>query len=184
MRPLTTFNFEVDIRLPAEGTSGAAAPTGPALCQAAFAECDGLELTMQPKTVAEGGNNVMQPQLVGPVSYGQLTLKRGVTTTLDLWNWFSRVTRLDGYGLRADVTVRVYPTRAVLKPGDDAPGDGTDATPAITFQLRRCLPIKMRAPALNAKDGGVAIEEMQIAYERLQVKELAGTVSEQSAPAS
>ncbi|NBB73896.1 MAG: phage tail protein [Bacteroidetes bacterium] len=171
MRPLTTFNFEVDIRLPADGTADPNA-TGPALCKAAFAECDGLELTMQSKTLTEGGNNVAQIQLVGPVSYGQLTLKRGMTTTFDLWAWFSRVTRPDGYRLRADVTVRVYPTRSAAE------------EPAITFQLRRCLPVKMRAPALNAKDGGIAIEEMHIAYERLDVKELAGTVSDQSAPAA
>lgn len=175
MRPLATFNFEVDVRLPAEGDSGAstdAASAGPVLCEAAFAECDGLELTMQSKTVTEGGNNVAQIQLVGPVSYGQLTLKRGMTTTFDLWNWFSRVTRPDGYALRADVVVRVYPTSTAAE------------EPAVTFQLRRCLPVKMRAPALNAKDGGIAIEEMQVAYERLDVKELSGTVSDGGAAAS
>ena len=35
--------------------------------------------------------------------------------------------------------------------------------------LQRCLPVKLKVPALNAKDGQIAIEEMNIAYERLQV---------------
>jgi hypothetical protein len=36
------------------------------------------------------------------------------------------------------------------------------------FDLEGCLPIKLKAPALNASDGLVAVEEMQIAYERLR----------------
>jgi hypothetical protein len=34
----------------------------------------------------------------------------------------------------------------------------------IKFKLKDCLPIKLRAPALNAKEGGIAIEEMQLVY--------------------
>jgi hypothetical protein len=36
--------------------------------------------------------------------------------------------------------------------------------------LSGCLPIKMKAPALNAKDGGVAIEEMQIAVNSFSIE--------------
>jgi hypothetical protein len=38
------------------------------------------------------------------------------------------------------------------------------------FKLRGCLPIKIKAPALNASDGLVAIEEMQIAYSSFTVE--------------
>jgi hypothetical protein len=38
------------------------------------------------------------------------------------------------------------------------------------FVLSDCLPVKLRAPALNAKDGLLAIEEMQIAYASLDVQ--------------
>jgi len=33
------------------------------------------------------------------------------------------------------------------------------------FILSRCLPIKLKAPTLNAREGSVAVEEMQLAYE-------------------
>ena len=36
------------------------------------------------------------------------------------------------------------------------------------FLLSRCLPVKLKAPGLNAKDGMVAIEELQLAYESLR----------------
>jgi hypothetical protein len=35
--------------------------------------------------------------------------------------------------------------------------------------LSRCLPVKIKAPALNAKDGLIAVEELQVAYESLEL---------------
>src|SRR5207244_11152027 len=92
--PFTAFNFAVEINLP--GVS-------PKICSAAFAECDGLEMTMDVKTIREGGNNGKQIRLTGPFNYGQLTLKRGMTATFDLWDWFSKM--LTNAALRADAEV-------------------------------------------------------------------------------
>jgi len=143
--PFSAFNFSVEIT--PDGTS---AP----LCSAAFAECDGLEMTMDVKTIREGGNNGVQVKLAGPVSYGQLTLRRGMTSSPDLWQWFERVVR--DPRVRASAVVVLY-----------AP-DRT--TKRATWTLARCVPIKIKAPALNAKDGIVAIEEMQLGYESLQLR--------------
>ena len=149
--PFTTFNFKVELTLDGE--------TEP-LCHAAFAECDGLEVSMQPKTYQEGGNNVEQIHLAGPVTYGQLSLKRGMTDSFGLWNWFDQTMHQGKYSLRA---------RGVVTMLTSDPGDSERGNEHVRFLLTRCLPIKIKAPALNAKDGGVAVEEMQIAYERLQI---------------
>jgi hypothetical protein len=45
-----------------------------------------------------------------------------------------------------------------------------DGSPQVTFELSDCLPIKLRAPALNAKDGLLAIEELQLVYAALDVQ--------------
>lgn len=163
-RPFTTFNFRV--RIERDGTL---------LCDAAFAECDGLEATMESKTHREGGNNDTQYQLVGPVSYGQLTLKRGMTKSFDLWDWFNHVNEQDGYNERINVRVEVLSSD---RKGDEASRSEVDAR----FILSGCLPVKIRAPSLSASDGGVAIEEMQIAYEHLRT-EIPGTESETQSPA-
>ena len=42
------------------------------------------------------------------------------------------------------------------------------------FVLQRCLPVKLKAPPLNAKDGAVAIEELQLVYESLTLKRPGG----------
>ncbi|MBO0779033.1 MAG: phage tail protein, partial [Ktedonobacteraceae bacterium] len=55
--PFTTFNFAVEINVP----EIADLPTY--LCDAAFSECDGLEMTMEVKTIREGGNNGKQIRL-------------------------------------------------------------------------------------------------------------------------
>jgi phage tail-like protein len=142
--PFTAFSFSVEIDV--TGVS-------PKVCSASFAECDGLEITREVKTIREGGNNGVQIRLAGPLGYGQLTLKRGMTATFDLWDWFDAVE--DDPTLRADGAV------VLLAP------DGT--TERARFQIQRCIPMKIKAPALSAKDGAVAIEEFQIAYESLSL---------------
>ena len=145
-RPFTAFNFKVNLRLD-DGDSDEE------LCAASFSECDGLEMTIEPKSIREGGNNDRQIHLVGPVGYGQLTLKRGMTSNTDLWRWFESV--------RRDHTVRA--SGEVLMLSSDR------ASENVRFNLTGCLPVKLKAPALKAADGLLAIEEMQIVYETLEL---------------
>ena len=147
--PFMAFNFSVEITL--EG-----APK--AVCDAAFSECDGLEMTMDVKTIREGGNNGVQIRLTGPVSYASLTLKRGMTDTFDLWRWVELMQTNPETRANAEVVIhspdKTKPSRVVL----------------ARFSLTRCIPVKLKAPVLNAKDGGVAIEELQLAYESLKLE--------------
>lgn len=148
--PFTTFNFRIEL---AYGGGGA-------ICAGEFAECDGLEMTIEPKTIREGGNNSRPIHLVGQVSYGQLTLKRGMTSDFGLWDWFDAVQRTSGHGIRAAGEIAIQSAQAV-------PDARTDL---VVFELKGCLPVKLKAPGLNARDGQIAIEEMQIAYETLTRK--------------
>jgi phage tail-like protein len=155
--PFIAFNFAVEIHVP--NLKGAGEP----LCKGAFSECDGLELSMEVKTIREGGNNDRQIRLSGPVSYGLLTLKRGMTESFDLWRWFRQAQR--DPTLRADADV-IMVASSLERP----PNAASDWSPIrARFTLSRCLPVKLRAPALNAKDGMVAIEELQVAYETAEL---------------
>lgn len=141
-RPFTTFNFKVHLQL-----EGVAEP----VCSAEFSECDGLEMNLEPKTIREGGNNNRQIHLAGPVSYGQLVLKRGMTSDFGLWSWFER--------LQGDRSLRASGEVLMLS-SDRARQD-------VRFVLTGCLPLKVKAPALNGADGAIAVEELQLAYETL-----------------
>jgi phage tail-like protein len=143
--PFTTFNFSIEINRGQEGA---------ALVNAAFSECDGLEMSMEFKTIRQGGDNDRQIRVNGPVNYSPVTLKRGMTANFDLWKWFRD--SMEDPRLRAEASVVLLAA------------DGT--TERARFELARCVPIKMKAPALNAKDGQIAIEELQLAYESMTFK--------------
>lgn len=153
MRPFTTFNFHVSFTLPEKGNE---------VCEAEFSECSGLEMNMEVKTIKEGGNNTEQVHLAGPLTYGQLTLKRGMTANFDLWDWFESVQT--NRNLRVDGEVQMLSSQQ----GSNGRGMPGARTKNVVFKLTGCLPVKLVAPSLNGKDGEVAIEEMQLVYERLE----------------
>jgi phage tail-like protein len=142
--PFTAFNFSVEISV------GGGAP----LCDAAFAECDGLEMSQELKTIREGGNNGVQVRLGGPTTYGTLTLKRGITTTFDLWKWFEQ--SIADSSVTAHAEVVMFGQKRTTK--------------VASFVMQGCRPLKLKAPPLNAKDGMVAVEELQVAYESLKLR--------------
>jgi phage tail-like protein len=143
--PFTTFNFAVEIN---RGES--AEP----LVEAAFSDCDGLEMSIEIKTIREGGSNNRQIRLNGPAAFGQLTLKRGMTENFDLWRWFEDSV--------ADPRLRASAEVVLLA------ADGN--TERARFVLSRCVPVKIKVPAFNARDSQIAIEELQVAYETLSLK--------------
>jgi phage tail-like protein len=109
-------------------------------------------MTMEPKVVESASVTNRQQRLIGPMKYGQITLKRGMTSNLQLWQWFAQ-TR-PGSVLTAHGQITMW---------------DTDATPVIQFTLQGCLPVKMRAPSLNAREGLIAIEELGLVCERFSV---------------
>jgi phage tail-like protein len=148
-QPAGAFRFELSFaehRL--AGGPGAARP----LCGGAFAECTGLEATHEPKLIREGGLNYGVHQRAGSVSFATVILRRGITSTTDLWRWFELTTLQGGYAYRLDVEVRHL---------------DIDGTPMRTWRLERALPSKLKSSDLNAKSADVAIEEIHLVHEGL-----------------
>lgn len=152
--PFVNFRFEVVLNLnkPMNGISNP-------VCDAAFSECSGLEMSMTPKSFNEGGANQQQTHLKDKVTYGQLSLHRGMTPNRHLWVWFNAA-GTPGIDARANGTITVF---------------NPDGSPAVVFKLFDCLPISVRGPSLNASNGEIAIEEMQLVYSKLEVGDSGGT---------
>ncbi len=148
--PFTNFRFEVTLTLnkPMNGISNP-------VCNAAFAECSGLQISMQPESFNEGGANQVQTHLKSKVSYGQLTLNRGMTANKHLWVWMDAA-GTPGVDARANGTIKLF---------------NPDGSTATVFKLFDCLPVSLRGPSLNARSGEIAIEEMTLAYGRLTAGE-------------
>jgi len=154
--PLTLFRFQVDFERVSLGDQDALGAVE--LCHGAFSECSGLEATMEPKVIKAGGWNYGAQQRSGPVTFGTVILKRGITDSRDLWTWFSQVNELGKYAFRLNVTIRV------AGPEEELPGS------ALTIQLFRAMPLKFKCGDLSARATEVGIEELHLAHEGLSIE--------------
>jgi phage tail-like protein len=119
----------------------------------AFAECTGLEATMEPKVIREGGLNYGAHQRAGTVSFVTVILRRGMTPNRDLWDWFHSGTLGGGYTRRMNVEIRHL--------------DGDGQTEVRRWRLDRALPVKFKSGDLNARAAEVAVEELHLVHEGL-----------------
>jgi phage tail-like protein len=148
--PLHVFRFQVDFDTdPIEGGGQSAVP----LCSGAFSDCTGLEATMEPKVIKEGGRNYGVNQRSGPVTFATVVLKRGMTKTRDLYKWFEMVGN-GGYAYRLAATITMF----------DTTGKGV-----LSWKLHKALPVKFKAADLNAKNTEIGIEELHLAHEGLSL---------------
>ncbi|MDB5274933.1 MAG: conserved hypothetical phage tail protein [Chitinophagaceae bacterium] len=141
---LQVFRFELSFK-----RSGSPVP----VCSGAFAECTGLEATMEPKVIKSGGENYGAYQRPGVVSFATVVLKRGMTKTRDLFKWFQMVNG-GAYAYRLSAEI------AMQNPAGET---------VVTWSLDNCLPVKFKAADLNAKGTDVGIEELHLAHEGLRL---------------
>lgn len=145
--PLHVFRFHVRFRR----VSGGSGPED--ICRGAFSDCTGLEATMEPKAIKAGGLNYGAVQRAGPVSFATVVLKRGMTSSRDLYTWFQLVAGGSyAYRLAAEIEVQNPAGEAVL-----------------TWGLDECLPVKFKAADLNAKGTDVGVEELHLAHQGLRL---------------
>ena len=142
--PFTAFAFAVELRLP-----GSDQP----LCEAAFCACDGLELRREIIRARDGAEPTNVRLLPGAESFGNVILRRGMTSSFDLWDWWERVRRGEAARATCDIVV--------LSP--DLKQE------RVRFRLQRCLPVKLTGPALNAAGNDIAIESLELACEGIDV---------------
>jgi phage tail-like protein len=147
--PYGAFNFLVNLN----GPVGEDQPLG------GFSDVSGLSTEL---TMAEYRNGNDRPNHVrkipGVHKVGDVTLKRGVVNSSDLWSWITD-TQLRGIEAKRTVTITLR---------DEA------GTPVQRWTLGRVVPMKYTGPTLAAKGGGdVAMEELVLSSESLDFESLA-----------
>ena len=152
LQPLHAFRFRV--RFTRSGGEGGQED----VCGGAFAECTGLESSMEPKAIKAGGMNYGVVQRAGPVNFATVVLKRGMTKTPDLFRWYQLVAG-GAYAWRLSAELVVL----------DTAGE-----PALTWGLDHCLPVKFKAADLNARGTEIGIEELHLAHEGLRLFDSGG----------
>ncbi|MEM9117688.1 MAG: phage tail protein [Cyanobacteria bacterium P01_F01_bin.56] len=123
---------------------------------ACFSECSGLSYKAKVKRFFEGGVNNRERILVGQPKFKQVKLKRGVTDNMVFWDWISQVWNPDPStpGIRRNISIVVF----------NPAGDGVQCWTVIG-----AFPISWKAPAMKAKAKNLAMEEIKLAFEGLEV---------------
>jgi phage tail-like protein len=127
---------------------------------AAFSEVSGLDSENTPIEYREGAdatNSVRK--LPGMEKYSNVMLKRGITGSLTLWNWRKEA---------RDSTSTIPPRKEVTIQLLNEKGDRNK--PGMTFKLRNAWPMKITGPTFNAKGNDIAIEQLDLAHERLDIE--------------
>lgn len=144
------------------------------LCSGRFSEVSGLELTMEPRAIAEGGRNWGELQRSGPTKFSPVVLKRGVTEVNDLWSWFDATTRGANYGHRLTGRIDVYDRgRGVPETGTEQE-DPPPPRPVMSWHLERVMATYFKGPDMSATANQVAVEEVHLVHEGLTLQRPAG----------
>ena len=144
-RPYGRFNFLVDL-----GTGNTDGP------EAGFQECSPIAMQVAVAEYRNGNEKGNEPRkITGLTRVADVTLRRGIIGSLTLYQWLDDVRNGDEQALR-DVTIQLV--------AED------HAQVVMTWRLLRARIVKYSAGPLDARGTNVAMEEMTLAYERLELE--------------
>ncbi len=144
--PFGAFNFLVNLN----GPHGSDAPLG------GFSDVSGLgvEITMAEYRNGNDKENHVR-KVAGIHKVSDVTLKRGIVNSEDLWDWIKQAQR-NGPEAKRDVVITLL----------DEAGDRVES-----WILRNVVPMKYTGPTLAAKGGGdVAMEELVLSSEGIDLE--------------
>jgi phage tail-like protein len=134
--PFRNFNFLIEL----EG-----------IAQASFTECTGLGSTTEVIENREGGDNVTIRKLPGKTTYTDITLKWGVTSSTELYEWRQQI--IDGLVFRKNGSIVLF--------------DLPNSEEVARWNFVRAWPTRYEGPSLNAKGNDIAIDTLVLAHEGL-----------------
>lgn len=134
--------------------------------KASFAECSGLDVQIDKEVFSEGGVNDQQRVLLKQIKFNEITLKRGMTDDLTFWDWINQVISTGRAqqqkakkDTRRNISILVF----------NQAGETMQA-----WTLQGAVPVSWKTPSLQADSTSVAIEELTLAFEGLQVEAKGG----------
>lgn len=134
--PYRNFRFRVEI----EGIQ-----------QAGFREVSGYNASLDVVEYREGNETITPRKLPGLAKYGNISLKWGVTDSMDMYKWMEDC-------IAGKVTRKTVTIIAIDEEGSDV----------ATWQVIEAWPARYVAPDWNATASAVAIEALELAHEGMK----------------
>lgn len=135
--PLVGFSFSVDV---------------PGVTNVFFTEVDGLGSeteVIEHKVVTKSGQEIIR-KVPGRLKWGDITLKRGVTANMDIYDWRKMVEDGKVKEARKDGSVIMY---------------NQEGTEVARWNFIAAWPSKINGPSVKADDNAVSIEELTLVHE-------------------
>jgi phage tail-like protein len=118
--------------------------------EAQFTECSGLSATTKITPYEEGGLNNYTHQIIGRTSYANITLKRGIAESSELWDWYHHVLQdHDKSAQVKDISVIHY----------NSTGDVV-----YRWNLLKAFPVKWTGPSFDAGNSQIGVETFEITF--------------------
>ena len=123
------------------------------ISQGGFREVTTSDSTQDPIEYREGNEPPTVRKQPGLVKYGNVTLRWGITDSLDLYNWRKQVEEGKMKDARKNVAIVLL---------------NEEGQAASRWELSQAWPTRYSAPTLNATANEIAIEALEIAHEGMK----------------
>ena len=130
--PYSSFRFRIEI----DG-----------IISAGFAECSGLQAETEYEEYREGGVNEYVHKLPKVTKYPNITLKRGITDSEELWKWYQDV-----------VTGKIQRKNGSIILLDSEDND------VWRWNFKEAYPVKWTGPELKSDSNTVAFETLELTH--------------------
>lgn len=128
-----------------------------------FLECQGFQRTQEVIEICEvtpqqWGNGqtkglVVRTKIPGNVKSGNITLRRGMTASMALWNWFDQVQAGNWAKQRKEASLTIYDQQAIMQ---------------ARFDLFGAWPTGYKLADVSARSTDIEIEEVEVAFEEFK----------------
>lgn len=138
--PLVGFHFAIDLAGAVKGY---------------FTECSGLgseHEVIEHKVVTEKGNEVVL-KIPGRLKWENITLKRGITKAMDIWEWRKKVESGHVDDARRDGSVIMF---------------DQELKEIARWNFLRAWPVKVTGPQPKSDSNEIGVEELVIAHEYIE----------------
>jgi len=129
-----------------------------------FMECQGFKTSQDiiditevtPQMWGKDGKSrgrIIQTKIPGNISYTNLTLRRGLTVSMTVWNWLEAIQQGAWAEQRRDGSLTIYDQGAQAQ---------------VRFEFKRAWPVSYSISDVSVSSGDLEIEELEVAVEELK----------------
>ena len=146
--PFATYKFHVEI----DGIEGAA-----------FSDCSGLDMSVEVMEQPEGGLNEYTHKFLGRTKWSNVTLKRGITVSDELFKWYMDTLKdfNAGKGIKLkNVTITLYSISSSVS---------QEMVKTKMYHLSNAFPVKWTGPSFKTDEAAYAVETLELAHHGITI---------------